>query len=260
MKRWTSRILPALLGMSILIGPALPAHAVEPPASEVPVPEALQRALATLWQELAPHIERSRAQGHSRRLVGVGWRGKPYLWQSTDLHELDSATTFLIPLRSVIEHASCHGHPKALKSLFRLSGLFTGPFLTLEHRLLLEWRALHLGLKLPFLGKVRWNKPLPQIAIDQRAPTASDSRSEAALGPQSLDDYDLPESSPYHDHYRLFDLSGLLRDQQFDDVLRRIPELAKLCFDIAPPEIDIIDLLRSEEFRYDPIELPKTAG
>lgn len=240
--------------LSILIGQMSKSHAADPVGSEPPVPESLRLALARVWQELNPYIERLQGVGNGEMLADVGWKVPVYDWRSKSILNRKSAKTFLLPLRTVIEHASCHGHPRAMRSLYRLRGIFRLPFLSVEHRLLLEWRALHQGADLRFFEPVRWRTKLPRISLKQSGPAYRAAQDRSRESKKPLINSDLPFPSSTRDEFYLHALSKLLRVRQFDEAIRRIPELAQLCLGIPEPRHGPV------KRRHDPVPLKKTTG
>ncbi len=234
---------------------ATPDSKQAPPVLQAP--KALQEALDTVWTELAPYVERSKNAWNDGRNISKRWHVFPDRWRSNGalLHKRNGP--FLKSLRTVIEQASCHGHPIALRSLFEVRRVITLPFLTVEHRLLLEWRSLHLGMELGFFEAVRNDTVLPRVALDRPKPVFTGTEVRDRARPRSMESFDLAYPSPQGNPYRLFELWSLLRDQRYEDAYRHIPELSDLCLGVTQPWKKRIEPLRIQS---DPVTDPKTAG
>ena len=241
---------------------ATAAHATDLTADAESASAPLEDAISILWRQLDPIIEQTLASGFGQRILEPRWINGAADWKARELEKHEHAKSFLLPLRTIIKLASCEGHPVALKALFRIRAHILLGFLTLEHRLLLEWRALHLGLTLPFLEAVRWRKPLPLVSSSAFRPTGLEI---AALTPDAaatIDGEDQPDDSHGTGYDRLFLFSSRLRDRDFESVIYNIPALARLCYGIDQPDDDKMMLFKFYDIpvQYDPVELPRTSG
>lgn len=135
--------------------------------------------------------------------------------------------------------------------------VITLPFLTAAHRLLLEWRSVHLGLELGFFEAIRQDTILPRVALDRPKPVFTGTEVKDPAPRPSVDSYDRAYPSPQNNPYRLFELWSLLRDQRYEDAFHHIPELSDLCLGIKQPWKKRIEPFR---FQSDPVTGPKTAG
>jgi len=257
MRRRPLRFAGTLIALFLSTGAAGATPESRQAPTEPQAPKALQQALDTVWTELAPYVERSKNAWNDGRNIGKRWHVFPDRWRSDGalLHKRNGP--FLKSLRTVIEQASCHGHPVALRSLFEVRRVITLPFLTVEHRLLLEWRSLHLGMELGFFEAIRHDTVLPRVALDRPKPVFTGTEVRDLAPPRSMESFDLAYPSPQGNPYRLFELWSLLRDQRYEEAYRHIPELSELCLGVTQPWRKKFEPI---EIQSDPVTDPKTAG
>lgn len=199
------------------------------------VPEPLRAAVVDLWEHLTPHIERSVAKGHDGLLINVGYEAKLYNWTK--------------PLRTLVDYGICRGHPEAIKALYSLDTTFTIPVLSNADRLFLEWRALHAGLRLGFLDKVRPIASLPPVTL------ASGDHEQS-----TIQQVDVRTSRQVfgEDEAWLVEVSDHLRSKRFKPAMRKIDRLGWMCLGYRKPDQEPLKF--PEDIRFDPVNVRHPAG
>lgn len=220
-------------------------------------PLKLEQSLKSIWAHLAPHIERSRELGHYGLLVGVQWPGKPERWHLRSFGDHPWTHTFYKPLQTVIDEASCKGNPEALKGLYDQKQVITRPFLSVGHSLLLEWRALHQGLKLGFFEEYRASSSLPPVSLDQPKPVLEGRRQTKTARNVFTGNQVIVSRQKEPSDYLHYELWSLLRDQRYTEAMRYIPKLSDFCLGIAT---DPSAKPGPFKFRYDHINQRNDAG
>jgi len=165
-----------------------------------------------LWEHLNPYHERAVTKGYGGLLISAGFDGKPSKWR--------------VHLRTIIDYGSCHGHPEAIKTLYRLDGPVAVPFLSNSHRLFLEWRALHAGLRLGFLekvGPIAAMLPVTRASTAHERPTARHANTRTA------------EEVFGEDEAWLIEVSDHLRAKRFKPAMRKIDRLGWMCLGYRKP-------------------------
>ena len=258
-KRKTRDILLHIcIGMIVVACGALTTSANEQPqVGTTQTPLTLEESLKSIWAHLAPHIERSRELGHYGLLVGGHWPGKPERWHWRSFGDHPWTHTFYKPLQTVIDEASCKGNPEALKGFHELKQVITRPFLSVGHSLLLEWRALHQGLKLGFFEEYRGGTSLPPVSLDQPKPALDGRRQKKTARNVFTGKQVIVSRQKEPSDYLLYELWSLLRDQRYMEAMRHIPKLSEFCLGIATDPNTKPGPLK---FRYDHIDQRNDAG
>ncbi len=167
--------------------------------------------------------------------ANVGYKAKLHNWTK--------------PLRTLVDYGMCRGHPQAIEALYSLDTAFTVPVLSNADRLFLEWRALHAGLRLQFLDKVRPIASMPPVEF-----------ASADIAPPSIEQVDTRTAREVfgEDEAWLIEVSDYLRAKQFKRAMRKIDRLGWMCLGYRKPGRELLKL--PKDIRFDPVKVWHPVG
>jgi len=256
-----------LVGFAVLAAPMKFADADEISEKAEPTVDKLHEAQAALERGLAPYMSRFDSEGFGHWVYEDETARHIHHWSNAHIARPEVQKRLLAPLKTVIRYATCDGHPEAMQTLYRLRQTITLRFLSMEHRLVLEWRALHLGLDLRFFEPIRWRTSLPRATSEKLIPlnashrTENESTSDTANGDEFA-----PPPTP-HQQALLIRLTDQLRKGQYEKAMSHIPDLVELCPNVQTGPVKRLRLYPTRgnddsptRFIHDPIDPGRPAG